>query len=101
MGTGLKGGASVAAALALLAVNGIVPAQGAVTVAVHPPTPVADAAPACVTVGTASTDPARAAEAARAVTAGFPVTDCLPDADLLAAAEARAALPLRGTSPAG
>jgi hypothetical protein len=88
----------VAAAVALLAVNGIMPGQGPLTASA--PRPVADTATACsVTVGTATTDPARAPDAARALAAGFAATDCMPDASLLAAAEARAAIALGGPSP--
>ena len=86
------------AAVAVLAVSSIVPLGGpARTVAA--PAPVADVVTSCsVTVGTATTDPALAADAARALTAGYAVTDCMPDASLLAAAEARAAIPLPGAA---
>src|SRR6185436_3651174 len=61
---------------------------------------VADASTACaMTVGTASTDPAFAADAARALAVGYATTDCMPDAQLLAAAEARAAIPMGSDTP--
>jgi hypothetical protein len=96
---GLTACGRVAAAVTLLAVNGIIPEQGPLTATA--PTPVADTATTCsVTVGTATTDSALAPDAARALAAGFAATDCMPDASLLAAAEARAAMALGGTSTA-
>ena len=88
----LEAGGRIAAA-ALLALGSLAPLNGPLLAASV--APVADTSTACaVTVGTATTDPALAADAARAITVGYAATDCLPDAQLLAAAEARAAIPM-------
>jgi hypothetical protein len=82
------------AAVALLAAGCVLPHEELPVTKVNATT-VADATAACpVTVGTATTEPALAADAARALAVGYTATDCMPDASLLAAAEARAALPL-------
>ena len=82
------------AAVALLAAGCVVPHEELPVTTLNATT-VADATAAClVTVGTATTEPALAADAARALAVGYTATDCMPDATLLAAAEARAALPL-------
>jgi Glycosyl hydrolases family 16 len=89
------------AAVAVLAVSSVVPLGGPITTAAAP-APVADVVTSCsVTVGTATTDPVRAADAARALAAGYAATDCMPDASLLAAAEARATISLPGDAQGG
>ena len=91
----------VSAAVALLAVNGLVPFEGPTTATGTVAMADTASTTCAVTVGTATTEPALVADAARAVAAGFATTDCMPDAAMLAAAEARATIALGGTSPAG
>ena len=89
------------AAAALLAFGSLAPLEGPLLPARAAVTPMADTSIACApTVGTATTDPALAADAARAIAVGYSTTDCLPDASLLAAAEARAAIPMDSGTPA-
>src|SRR6185436_7719419 len=71
----LEAGGRVAAA-ALLALGSLAPLEGPLVAVPPAVASVADASTACaMTVGTASTDPAFAADAARALAVGYATTD--------------------------